>query len=187
MSTLPDVVAGLAVGVSFDGGHTWARRVIGTTGDPLGEICCDEQLAWDRFGNLWMTYLLNTSGDVLRRAFHGRGRDLHEGRRHRDERRPAVDRGRAEQRLGQLHELSRNSDQGIRGARSPGSGGSGPSAHRRASPPQRPRRLRRHCGRAERPGHGDLPGRDQRSGRLQHLHGGRSRRPRIGRISTSRR
>jgi len=65
MSTLPDVVAGLAVGVSFDGGQTWARRVIGAAGDPLGEICCDQQLAWDRFGNLWMTYLLNTNGDVL--------------------------------------------------------------------------------------------------------------------------
>jgi len=65
MSTLPDVVAGLAVGVSFDGGQTWARRVIGAAGDPLGEICCDQQLAWDHFGNLWMTYLVNTSGDVL--------------------------------------------------------------------------------------------------------------------------
>lgn len=65
MSTLADVVAGLAVGVSFNGGNTWSRRVIGTTGDPLGEICCDEQLAWDRFGNLWMTYLVNTSGHVL--------------------------------------------------------------------------------------------------------------------------
>src|SRR4051812_16171544 len=58
MSTLPDVVAGLAVGVSFDGGQTWTRRIIGAAGDPLGEICCDEQLAWDRFGNLWMTYLV---------------------------------------------------------------------------------------------------------------------------------
>jgi hypothetical protein len=65
MSTLPDVVAGLAVGVSFDAGQTWTRRVIGAAGDPLGEICCDQQLAWDRFGNLWMTYLVNTSGDVL--------------------------------------------------------------------------------------------------------------------------
>jgi hypothetical protein len=65
MSTLPDVVAGLAVGVSFNGGQTWSRSVIGTTGDPLGEICCDQQLAWDRFGNLWMTYLVNTDGDVL--------------------------------------------------------------------------------------------------------------------------
>jgi hypothetical protein len=65
MSTLPDVVAGLAVGVSFNGGQTWSPSVIGTTGDPLGEICCDQQLAWDRFGNLWMTYLVNTNGDVL--------------------------------------------------------------------------------------------------------------------------
>jgi hypothetical protein len=65
MSTLPDVVAGLAVGVSFDGGQTWARRLIGTAGDPLGEICCDQQLAWDGFGNLWMTYLVNTNGHVL--------------------------------------------------------------------------------------------------------------------------
>jgi hypothetical protein len=65
MSTLPDVPSGLFVGVSFNGGRTWTRRVIGTTGDPLGEICCDEQLAWDRYGNLWMTYLVNTSGDIL--------------------------------------------------------------------------------------------------------------------------
>lgn len=46
MSTLPDVVAGLAVGVSFNGGHTWARSVIGASAaDPLGDICCDQQLA----------------------------------------------------------------------------------------------------------------------------------------------
>ena len=64
MSTLPDVPAGLAEGVSFDGGATWTRRVIGT-GAPLGAICCDEQLAWDRFGNLWMTYLVNTNGNIF--------------------------------------------------------------------------------------------------------------------------
>ena len=65
MSTLPDVPSGLAVGVSSDGGATWARRVIGLAGDPLGDICCDQQLAWDRFGNLWMTYLVNANTDVL--------------------------------------------------------------------------------------------------------------------------
>ena len=64
MSTLPDLPSGLFEGVSFDGGTSWTRRVIGT-GGPLGPICCDEQLAWDRFGNLWMTYLINTTGDVL--------------------------------------------------------------------------------------------------------------------------
>jgi hypothetical protein len=66
MSTLSDAVAGLAVGVSFNSGRTWSRSVIGrTTADPLGDICCDQQLAWDRFGNLWMTYLLNSSLDVF--------------------------------------------------------------------------------------------------------------------------
>jgi hypothetical protein len=63
MSTLADVPSGLFEGVSFDGGHTWTRHVIGD-GDALGEICCDQQLAWDRYGNLWMVYLLNTSDDV---------------------------------------------------------------------------------------------------------------------------
>src|SRR5437016_6449856 len=66
MSTLPDVVAGLAAGVSFNSGSTWTRNVIGgSTSDQLGAICCDQQLAWDRFGNLWMTYLVNSSFDVL--------------------------------------------------------------------------------------------------------------------------
>lgn len=66
MSTLPDVVAGLSVNVTSNAGHTWSHRVIGTTtSDPLGDICCDQQLSWDRFGNLWMTYLLNSNGDVL--------------------------------------------------------------------------------------------------------------------------
>jgi hypothetical protein len=64
MSTLPDVPSGLFEGVSFDGGQSWTRRVIGADA-PLGPICCDEQLAWDRFGNLWMTYLINTTGNVL--------------------------------------------------------------------------------------------------------------------------
>ena len=66
MSSLADVPAGLSVNVTFDSGTTWARRVIGSsTADPLGDICCDQQLAWDDFGNLWMTYLLNSNGDVL--------------------------------------------------------------------------------------------------------------------------
>ncbi len=55
-STLPQ---GLFEGVTFNGGRTWSRRVIGS-GPPLGEICCDEQVAWDRYGNLWLSYLLNT-------------------------------------------------------------------------------------------------------------------------------
>jgi len=43
MSTLPDVVAGLAVGVSFNSGRTWSRSVIGATAsDPLGAEGSDE-------------------------------------------------------------------------------------------------------------------------------------------------
>ena len=53
----------LVEGVSFDGGQTWTRQLIGGS-DGLGAICCDEQFAWDRFGNLWMTYLLETNGNV---------------------------------------------------------------------------------------------------------------------------
>src|SRR6266542_431115 len=63
MSTLPDLRRGLFEGVSFDGGQTWTRQVIGT-GPPLGKICCDEQLTFDRYGNLWMVYLLNKNGNV---------------------------------------------------------------------------------------------------------------------------
>lgn len=63
-ATLSTARAGLAESVSFDGGGTWTRRVIGV-GAPLGRICCDEQVTFDRYGNLWMTYLLNRSPDVL--------------------------------------------------------------------------------------------------------------------------
>src|SRR6266496_882337 len=64
MSTLPDVVSGLFEGVSFDGGKTWTRRVIGSA-QQFADICCDEQLAWDTYGNLFMTYLDLNSPDVF--------------------------------------------------------------------------------------------------------------------------
>ncbi len=65
MATLSDAPAGLAVDVTFDGGVTWNRRVIGRGGGQLGDICCDEQLSWDHFGNLWMTYLHNVNPDTV--------------------------------------------------------------------------------------------------------------------------
>src|SRR5207248_2672484 len=65
MSTRPEAVAGLAVAVTFDDGATWTRRVIGRGAGPLADICCDEQLAWDRFGNLWMVYLHNGNPDTV--------------------------------------------------------------------------------------------------------------------------
>jgi hypothetical protein len=46
---------GLFGAVSFDGGLNWTRRLI-ATGASLGHAC-DEDLAWDRYGNLWLTHL----------------------------------------------------------------------------------------------------------------------------------
>src|SRR2546430_17580496 len=65
MSTLPDVVAGLAVGVSFNGGHTWTRRVIGAAGGPPRGVFCGQQLARDPLGKLWVTQLVQTHRDRL--------------------------------------------------------------------------------------------------------------------------
>jgi hypothetical protein len=66
MATLASAPSGLSVNVTSNAGRTWSHRVIGgSASDPLGPICCDEQLSWDRFGNLWLTYLLNTNGNVL--------------------------------------------------------------------------------------------------------------------------
>ncbi|TMK83549.1 MAG: hypothetical protein E6G44_11605 [Actinobacteria bacterium] len=59
MSVLPGPSLGIFEGVSFDGGLTWTRQILGDD-DELGIICCDQQLAWDEFGNLWMTYLDDT-------------------------------------------------------------------------------------------------------------------------------
>jgi hypothetical protein len=51
-----DTGGGLFKGVTRDGGKTWAREVI-AEGDHLGFACCDPSLSWDRFGNLFFTYL----------------------------------------------------------------------------------------------------------------------------------
>ena len=63
MSVLPGPALGIFEGVTFDGGQTWTRQILGD-GDELGIICCDQQLAWDGFGNLWMTYLESGSTNV---------------------------------------------------------------------------------------------------------------------------
>jgi hypothetical protein len=47
---------GLFVGVSFDGGRTWVKRIIGNN-DNLGDACCDPSLSFDEYGNLFLTYL----------------------------------------------------------------------------------------------------------------------------------
>jgi BNR/Asp-box repeat protein len=57
--------AGMFEGVSFDGGKTWTRRLIALGGsDPLGDACCDPSLSFDRYGNLFLTYLFQVEDEV---------------------------------------------------------------------------------------------------------------------------
>jgi hypothetical protein len=59
------LTAGMFEGVSFDGGKTWAKKLIGLgAGDPLGDACCDPSLSFDRYGNLFMTYLYEVEDQV---------------------------------------------------------------------------------------------------------------------------
>jgi hypothetical protein len=55
--------AGMFLGVSFDGGKTWTRRLIGNN-DNLGDACCDPSLSFDENGNLFMTYLYEVENTV---------------------------------------------------------------------------------------------------------------------------
>ena len=55
--------AGMFEGVSFDGGATWATKLIGDN-DNLGDACCDPSLSFDQYGNLFMTYLYNVEIEV---------------------------------------------------------------------------------------------------------------------------
>src|SRR5919198_489151 len=57
------LTAGMFEGVSFDGGATWTRRLIGNN-DNLGDACCDPSLAFDEYGNLFMTYLYQVENVV---------------------------------------------------------------------------------------------------------------------------
>lgn len=59
------LTAGMFAGVSFDGGHSWTRRLIGLGGsDVLGDACCDPSLAFDSYGNLFLTYLYQAENVV---------------------------------------------------------------------------------------------------------------------------
>src|SRR6266545_1010291 len=59
------LTAGMFEGVSFDGGKTWTKKLIGLGGnDPLGDACCDPSLSFDRYGNLFLTYLYQVEDQV---------------------------------------------------------------------------------------------------------------------------
>ena len=59
------LTAGMFLAVSFDGGITWTKRLVGLgPDDTLGDSCCDPSLSFDQYGNLFMTYLYQTENTV---------------------------------------------------------------------------------------------------------------------------
>src|SRR5204863_4124118 len=57
------LTAGMFEAVSFDGGATWTTKLIGVD-DNLGDACCDPSLSFDRYGNLFLTYLYQVANTV---------------------------------------------------------------------------------------------------------------------------
>jgi hypothetical protein len=57
------LTAGMFEAVTFDGGTTWTRSIIGDN-DNLGDACCDPSLSFDQYGNLFMTYLYEVENTV---------------------------------------------------------------------------------------------------------------------------
>jgi hypothetical protein len=55
---------GMFLAVSFDGGNSWSRRIVGQGHGVFGDSCCDPSLSFDEFGNLFMSWLYNTENTV---------------------------------------------------------------------------------------------------------------------------
>jgi BNR/Asp-box repeat protein len=63
-TNIAEGVNGMFLAVSFDGGLTWDRRIVGEGSDVFGDTCCDPSLSFDEYGNLFMTYLYNVENTV---------------------------------------------------------------------------------------------------------------------------
>src|SRR5260221_1427529 len=63
-TNIAEGVNGMFLAVSFDGGQTWTRRIVGEGNDVFGDTCCDPSLSFDEYVNLFMTYLYNVDNVV---------------------------------------------------------------------------------------------------------------------------
>jgi BNR/Asp-box repeat len=63
-TNIAEGVNGMFLAVSFNGGQSWTRRIVGEGNDVFGDTCCDPSLSFDEYGNLFMTYLYNTENKV---------------------------------------------------------------------------------------------------------------------------
>ncbi|MEP6895414.1 MAG: sialidase family protein [Chloroflexota bacterium] len=64
LTNIAEGVSGMFLAVSFDGGLTWSKRIVGEGTDVFGDTCCDPSLAFDEYGNLFMSYLYNVENTV---------------------------------------------------------------------------------------------------------------------------
>lgn len=64
LTNIAEGAAGMFLAVSFDGGKTWNRRIVGEGNDLFGDTCCDPSLSFDEYGNLFMSYLYNVENTV---------------------------------------------------------------------------------------------------------------------------
>jgi hypothetical protein len=60
-----DAGDGLVAATSSDGGKTWSRRTMANDKDGLPAACCDPSAEFDSYGNLFLTYLNNSTDSVI--------------------------------------------------------------------------------------------------------------------------
>jgi hypothetical protein len=53
-------VVGMFLGISNDGGKTWTSKIVANGNDSFTSACCDTTVAYDAFGNLFLSYLDST-------------------------------------------------------------------------------------------------------------------------------
>src|SRR6266536_4432373 len=58
-TNIAEGVNGMFLAVSFDGGQTWTRQIVGEGNDVFGDTCCDPSAAFDQYGNLFLSWLYN--------------------------------------------------------------------------------------------------------------------------------
>ncbi len=58
-TNIAEGVNGMFLAVTFDGGKTWNRRIVGQGNDVFGDTCCDPSASFDPYGNLFLSWLYN--------------------------------------------------------------------------------------------------------------------------------
>src|SRR5262249_34409289 len=65
LGTISAPPGGLMISYSFDNGSTWHPHYFATGDDRFISGCCDPSAAFDRFGNLWFSYLDGDADEAI--------------------------------------------------------------------------------------------------------------------------